>query len=68
MFKSLHKNKSNQSLNNLYDFLLHSKNADGQIWKTLTENQKKEIQLSHEESNEDKNLISWDAIKNRYFN
>jgi hypothetical protein len=39
---------------------------EGQIWKTLTEEQKKEVYLSYEESQDDKNLISWDTVKKKY--
>lgn len=35
---------------------------EGQIWKSLTEEQKKEVYLSFQESEEDKNLVSWDDV------
>jgi len=39
---------------------------EGQIWKSMTDEQKKEVYLSYEESQDDKNLISWEAIKKKY--
>lgn len=39
---------------------------EGKIWQTLTEEQKKEVHLSYEESQDDKNLISWETIKKKW--
>jgi len=51
----------------IYDFLKQRETAkEGQIWKTLSEEQRKEIYLSYEESQDDKNLIDWDTLKKKY--
>ena len=39
--------------------------GEGQIWKTLTEDQKKEVYLSYKESEDDSNLISWDEVNKK---
>jgi hypothetical protein len=39
---------------------------EGQIWKTLTEEQKNEVYLSYKESQDDKNLIDWETVKKKY--
>jgi len=67
---SLHKILDNieneQLLRVIYDFLKQRENPEeGQIWKTLTEEQKREVYLSYEESNDDNNLIEWKDIKKR---
>lgn len=56
-----------QLLRTIYDFLKQSENTDlGQIWKTLSEEQKKEVYASYEESKDDNNLTSWEDIKKKY--
>jgi uncharacterized radical SAM superfamily Fe-S cluster-containing enzyme len=59
--------ENEQLLRTIYDFLKQKENAqEGQIWKTLTEEQKKEVYLSYKESENDKNLKSWEDIKKKY--
>lgn len=54
-------------LRTIYDFLKQSENQqEGKIWETLTEAQKKEVYLSYEESENDKNLTSWKELKKKY--
>ena len=68
LHKILDKIENEQLLRTIYDFLKQSENAEeGQIWKTLTEEQKKEVYLSYEESQDDKNLIDWDTVKKKYW-
>jgi len=56
-----------QLLRTVYDFLKQRENAEvGQIWKTLTDEQKKEVYASYEESKDDNNLTSWEDIKKKY--
>ncbi|MCO4291378.1 hypothetical protein NF867_00695 [Solitalea sp. MAHUQ-68] len=56
-----------QLLRTIYDFLKHGENTEeGQIWKTLTEEQKKEVYLSYEESEDESKLLNWDDIKKKY--
>ncbi|WP_340152954.1 hypothetical protein [uncultured Marivirga sp.] len=56
-----------QLLQPIYDFLKQSENSkEVQFWKTLTENQKKEIYLSYEESQDSKKLINWEKVKKKY--
>lgn len=53
-------------LRTVYYFLTQRENVDGQIWKTLTEEQRKEVYLSYAESEDEGNLKSWEAIKKKY--
>ncbi len=56
-----------QLLRAIYDFVKENKDQhEGKFWATLTEEQKKEIYLSYQESEEDANLKTWDDIKNKY--
>lgn len=56
-----------QLLRAVYDFLKQRENTEvGQIWKTLTDEQKKEVYESYEESKDDNNLTSWEDIKKKY--
>ena len=55
LHKILDKIENEQLLRTIYDFLKQSENVEeGLIWKTLTEEQKREIYLSYEESHVDK--------------
>lgn len=59
--------ENEQLLRTIYDFLKQREDVEeGKIWKTLTEEQRKEVYLSYEESQEDKNLIDWDTVKKKY--
>lgn len=52
--------QSEQLLQTLYDFLkIREKNKPGLIWDSLTEEQKQEVLLSYEESEDDNNLVEW---------
>lgn len=65
--KILDRIENEQLLRTIYDFLKQGENSqEGQIWKTLTEEQKKEVYLSYEESQDDKSLIDWDTVKKKY--
>lgn len=47
-----------QLLRAIYSFLEKRENSeDGQMWKQLTEDQKKEVLKAYEESEDDSNLI-----------
>lgn len=59
--KILDKIDNEQLLRAIYDFL----SKEGQIWKSLTEEQKKEVYLSYEESKGDNNLIDWEEVKRK---
>ena len=55
-------------LNAIYSFLQVRENSEeGQMWKSLTEEQKKEVLLAYEESEDDANLIEdkdiWKDLK-----
>ena len=63
LHKIVDKIDNEQLLQTIYDFLKLSENSqEGQIWKSLTEEQKKEVYLSYQESEDDKNLVSWDKV------
>ncbi len=50
--------QNEQLLRTLYDFLKErNQNSTGQLWNTLTEEQKKEVLLAYEESENENNLI-----------
>ena len=67
LHKILDRIENEQLLRTIYDFLKQRETSkEGQIWKTLTEEQKKEVYLSYEESQDDKNLIDWDTVKKKY--
>lgn len=67
LFKILNKIEDEQLLRTIYDFLKQSENVEeGQLWKTLTEEQKKEVYASYEESQDDRNLINWEDLKKKY--
>jgi hypothetical protein len=51
-------------LRTIYDFLkLRENSEEGRIWKTLTEEQKKEVFLSYGESEDDNNLVNWSEVR-----
>ena len=67
LFRMLEKVEDEHLLRTLYDFVKQGNNAEvGQIWKTLTDEQKKEVYASYEESADDKNLTNWEDIKKKY--
>jgi hypothetical protein len=67
LHKILDKIDNEQLLRTVYDFLKQSQTtAEGEIWNTLTEEQKKEVYLSYEESQDDKKLIDWDSLKKKF--
>ena len=67
LHKILDRIENEQLLRTIYDFLKQGESVqEGQIWQNLTEEQKKEVYLSYEESQYDKNLIAWETIKRKY--
>ncbi len=64
LHKLVDKINNEELLRTIHDFLkLRENSEEGRIWKTLTEEQKKEVFLSYEESENDSNLITWDEVK-----
>ncbi|MBZ0247840.1 MAG: hypothetical protein K8H85_17990 [Cyclobacteriaceae bacterium] len=67
LLKILNRIEDEQLLRTVYEFLKEGENTEqGRIWKTLTEDQKKEVYSSYEESQDDKNLIDWEDVKKKY--
>lgn len=67
LHKILDRIDNEQLLKTIHDFLVQRENAkDGQIWESLSAEQKEEVLLSYEESQDDKNLINWESIKKKY--
>ena len=67
LLKILNRIEDEQLLRTVYEFLKEGENTEqGRIWKTLTEDQKKEVYSSYEESRDDKNLIDWEDVKKKY--
>jgi hypothetical protein len=67
LHKILDKIENEQLLRTIYDFLKQGlTDVEGQNWQTLSEEQKKQVYLSYEESKDDKNLINWDDLKKKY--
>lgn len=59
--------ENEQLLRTIYDFLKQGEHAEeGQIWKTLTDEQRKAVFESYEESQHDKNLIDWESVKKKF--
>lgn len=59
--------ENEQLLRSVHDFLVeHEQAKEGQIWKTLTEEQKREVYASYAESEDEQNLISWKELKAKY--
>ena len=64
LHKIVDKINNEQLLRTIYDFLKVRENSEeGRIWKALTEKQKKEVYLSYEESEDDRNLVPWDEVR-----
>ena len=58
--------QSEQLLETIYDYLkTRETTKPGEIWKSLTEEQKKEVLLSFEESEDEKNLVDFDEVIKR---
>jgi len=58
--------QSEQLLETIYDFLkTRETTKPGEIWNNLTEEQKKEVLLSFEESEDEKNLVDIDEVITR---
>ena len=58
--------QSEQLLGTMYDFLkTRETTKPGEIWNSLTEEQKKEVLLSFEESEDKKNLVDVDEVIKR---
>jgi hypothetical protein len=55
--------QNEQLLQTLYDFLkLRESAKNGEVWNTLTEQQKQEVLISFNESEDDNNLIEREKI------
>ena len=55
--------QSEQLLQTLYDFLkIREKNKSGQLWASLTEQQKQDVLLAYDESENDEYLIESEKI------
>lgn len=65
LHKILDEIENEELLKAIYDFLKQPDNSKS-FWDNLTEAQKQEVYLSYKESEENKNLISWDALKSKY--
>lgn len=58
--------QSEQLLETIYDFLkTRETTKSGEIWKSLTKEQKNEVLLSFEESQDEKNIIDLDQVIKR---
>jgi len=67
LHKILDKIENEQLLRTIYDFLKQMENKEeGRIWASLTEEQKKEVYLSYEESENDDVLLDWNSLKKKF--
>ncbi len=67
LHRILDKIENEQLLRTIYDFLKESERTnEGEIFKTLTEDQKREVYLSYKESQNDKNLIAWKDVMKKF--
>ena len=65
--KMLEKIDDEQLLRTIYEFLKQGiDEEEGKFWKTLTEDQKRRVYESYEQSKDAKNLISWETLKKKY--
>ncbi len=65
--KMLEKIDDEQLLRTIYEFLKQGTDEEeGKFWKTLTEDQKRRVYESYEQSKDAKNLISWETLKKKY--
>ncbi len=65
--KMLEKIDDEQLLRTIYEFLKQGiDEEEGKFWKTLTEDQKRRVYESYEQSKDAKNLIAWETIKKKY--
>ena len=66
LHKMVDKIDNEQLLHAIYDFLKDRMSSEeGKIWQSLTEEQKKEVYLSYQESEDNDNLISWEDVKKK---
>lgn len=66
LHKIVDKIDNEQLLHAVYDFLRQRMGSkEGEIWKSLTEEQKKEVYLSYAESENDDNLRDWEDVKKK---
>jgi hypothetical protein len=55
--------QNEQLLQTLYDFLkIRESHTPGEIWNTLNEEQKKELLLSYDESEDENNLVDRNKV------
>lgn len=67
LHKMLDQIENEQLLKTIYDFLKERTSApEGSMWTSLTEEQKKEVQLSYEESQFEEPLIAWEKLKKKH--
>lgn len=67
LHKILDRIEDEQLLRAVYEFLKQSEGAEvGQLFNTLTDEQKKEVYASYEESKDDNSLNSWEDVKKKY--
>jgi hypothetical protein len=58
--------QSEQLLQTLYDFLkVRETNKSGRLWDTLTEEQKQEVLLAYDESEDEDNLVDREKVFGR---
>ena len=68
LHKIVDRNEDERILRAIYNFLeVRQNSVEGQMWKSLTEEQKKEVLLAYEESENDANLVEdkdiWKNLK-----
>lgn len=67
LHEMLERMENEQLLRSIYDLLLEQEQAkEGQIWKTLTEEQRIEVNASYQESDDEENLVSWKDVKQKH--
>lgn len=66
LYKILDKIENEDLLQVVYDFLTQEQSKEGEIWNSLSEDQKKEVKLSYQEAENADNLIKWEDLKHKY--
>ncbi len=63
LFKIIENIQNEQLLQTLYDFLKSKEQTvTGKLWKSLTDEEKKEVFISFDESEDEKNLVEAKSI------
>ena len=58
--------QNEQLLQTIYEFLKSSEHSKNKLWDSLTKEQKKEVMLAFEESEDESNLLESDKVMKKF--